>query len=278
MVNFIYLAHSQDRYRRQTVFSVLSLLEYLQKSDLDHRVIVYTDKPAFFSPLRVETVLLEANQITEWTEKIDYIHRAKICLALDTASRFSGRLLTLDSDNCFISDPTEFLSTWSEDTVIMDKLEYLLGKPADLVGKKYKRFFKKNTFLGDENCQYEVTMQQECWNSGVLGLPESARSFLPHSLAVCDNLHTRFRKHISEQLATSIVMRKHFKIVSFRKYTYHWFGYGQAINHIINDVLATYPKGNLDDWIEAVSGVKQAVLQAPLNRDKMPWYKRWLSK
>lgn len=278
MFNFIYLAYGQDRFRRQTVFSVLSLLAYLTKSSLPHRVVIYTDQPEFFSPLGVETVLLEAGKIKEWTEKTEYIHRAKICLAMDASSRFSGKLLTLDSDNCFFADPTAFLSEWPEDTVIMDRMEYILAKPADLVGKKYKRFFKKNTFFGNEDCQYEVTMQQECWNSGVLGLPESAQKFLPHSLAVCDDLHTRFRKHISEQLATSIVMRKHFKIVSFREYTYHWFGYGQAINHIINDVLSAYPEGNLNDWITAVSSVKQAVLDAPLNRDKMPWYKRWLAK
>jgi len=177
MVNFIYLAHSQDRYRRQTVFSVLTLLGYLKKSDLVHRVVVYTDQPAFFETLGIETVLIDVKQITEWTEKTDYIHRAKICLAIDAGQRFSGRLLTLDSDNCFVSDPTWFLSEWPEDTVIMDKLEYLLGSPADLVGKKYKRFFKKNTRLGDEKCQYEVTMQQECWNSGVLGLPSQRFPF-----------------------------------------------------------------------------------------------------
>lgn len=277
MINFIYLAHSKERFLRQTVFSALSLMETLKDDRLKYRIIVYTDNPHYFKPLDIEVMKIDAQRVKEWTEKIDYIHRAKICLMIDAAQHFDGRLMTLDSDNCFFEDPTDCLLAWKEDTVIMDKFEYFLKKPADRIGKKYKRFFKTNHFLGGDACNYEVTMEQECWNSGILGLPESARQYLPHSLAVCDDLHTRFRKHISEQLATSIVMSRYFKIVPFKQFTFHWFGYGQAINRVIEREFGDYPKGNLELWLSKVSEMRQEVLSAPLNPDKQPWYKRWFA-
>lgn len=237
--------------------------------------MVYTDNPDYFKPLGVKTMSIDEERIKEWTEKIDYVHRAKICLMIDAAENFDGRLITLDSDNCFFADPSEFLSNWDTETVIMEKFEYLLKKPGDRVGKKYKRFFKTNHFLGGKSCNYEVTMEQECWNSGVLGLPDEARQYLQDSLAVCDDLHTRFRKHISEQLATSIVMSRYFKIVPFKQFTFHWFGHGQAINRTINRALGKYPEGDLEEWLSIVNGIRQEVLNAPLNPDKQPWYKRW---
>jgi hypothetical protein len=276
MVNFIYLAHSQERFLRQTLFSALSLMEYLSQGNLECRIIVYTDNPDFFKPLGLETMPIDAARIRSWTEKIDYIHRAKICLMIDAAKHFEGKLMTLDSDNCFYSEPTDFLNSWADDTVVMEKFEYHLKKPADRVGRKYKRFFQSCHSLGDPFCNYEVTMNQECWNSGVLGVPETARQYLPHALAVCDDLHTIFNKHISEQLATSIVMSKRFKIVAFKQFTFHWFGHGQAINRIIERALGNYPEGNLAEWSNTVSDIRDEVLNAPLNCDKQGWYKRWL--
>ncbi len=277
MVNFIYLAHSQERFRKQAVFSILSLLEYMNPEKLDYRIVVYTDEPDYFGSVPVETVVISRQQIDEWTRPIDYIHRAKLCLLIDAAERFKGAIVTLDSDNCFRKNPTRYLNEWKGDTVFMEKLEYALQKPADLVGKKYKRFFTKKRVFTGVSQTYEVSMTQECWNSGVLGIQDPQRPYLKDALAVCDDLHTSFRKHISEQLASSIVLSKHFKIVPFRDYTYHWFGHGQAINKIIDHVLADYPNQDLAELIKNVRAVKQEVIDAPLNRDKQPWYKRWFN-
>lgn len=274
MVTFVYLAHSQERFRKQAAFSILSLLGQLQGSDLEFRIAVYTDDASFFEKLPVETVHVTAEEISEWSKPIDYIHRAKLCLIQAAADRFEGAVITLDSDNCFRKDPTEFLKQWNSDTVIMEKLEYILDKPADLVGKKYKRFLKRKKVFKGVSRDYTVTMSQECWNSGVFGIQDPQRPYLKDSLSVCEDLHTSFRKHISEQLASSIVMSAHFKIVDFKEYTYHWFGHGHAINLIVNRVLENYYTDSLETLIEKVVFVKDEVLGAPLNRDKQPWYKR----
>jgi predicted alpha-1,6-mannanase (GH76 family) len=108
----------------------------------------------------------------------------------------------------------------------------------------------------------------------VLGIQGAQRNFLNDALDVCDMLHRRFPKHISEQLATSIVMTKHFQVVDFRSYTYHWFGHGQAINNIIDEILFDYQQHDLETLMERVRSVRQRVVNAPLNRDKQPWYKR----
>lgn len=271
MVTFVYLAHSQERFRRQTAFSILSLLEYLVGSDFEYRIAVYTDEPAFFQKLEVDTVEVSAARLLDWKGEIDFVHRSKICVMLDAAERYEGKIMFLDSDNCLFQNPTDFLQNWDENTVIMEKLEYELQSPADLVGKKYKRFFKKtDSFAG-----YKVDMTQQCWNSGIIGLPETAQKQLPEVLKVCDEMHKQFNKHLSEQMAFSIVMSKHFQVVPFKDYTYHWFGHGHAINRIVNRVLENYQSDSLEALIQKVAGVKKEVRNAPLNRDKQPWYKRW---
>jgi hypothetical protein len=273
MVTFVYLAHSQERFRKQTAFSILSLLEYLVGSDFKCRIAVYTDEPDFFKRLEVETVPVNEELLKDWKGQIDFVHRSKICVMLDAAERFSGKLMFVDSDNCLFCNPVDFLKNWSDDTVIMEKLEYVLNSPADRVGEKYKRFFKNtNKFAG-----YDVGMNQNCWNSGIIGLPEMAQKKLPDVLKVCDEMHEKFNKHLSEQMAFSIVMSKHFKVKSFKDYTYHWFGHGQAINVIVERVLEDYERQNLNDLIVKVTAVKEEVRNAPLNRNKLPWYKRWFS-
>jgi hypothetical protein len=272
MINFIYLAHSAIRFRSQAVFSILSLLEYVGSSDLEFRVVVYTDKPEYFERLCVETILVDDDKLSAWKGPQQFVHRTKICVMMDAAKKFEGRLMFLDSDNCLFNDPTPMLIDWNPGTVIMDKLEYVLQDPADLVGRKYKRFFRKqNEFAG-----YLVAMSQPCWNSGIIGLPEEAKKRLPDILRVCDEMHGAFQKHLSEQMAFSIVLAKHFKIFPFNQYTYHWFGHGKAVNEILAKALINYPTDGLNELVSAVSEVKVEVLKAPLNKDKLPWYKRWL--
>lgn len=275
MVNFIYLAHSQERFLRQTVFSILSYQRFLLNSDLPHRIVVFTDEPTFFEPLGVSTQLITEKQKTDWRGSIDFVHRMKIMVMIEAAEKFEGRLFFLDSDNYALQDPTKFLKTWEDDTVIMEKMEYVLDKPGDLVGKKYKRFFKKTSNFADGD--YVVTMNQNCWNSGIIGIPESGRKLLPEILSVCDDMHTKFNKHLSEQMAFSIVLSKHYEVVPFKPFTHHWFGYGKAINRIIDKAIGDYPRSDEDQWISEVSNVQEEVLNAPLNPDKQPWYKRWFS-
>jgi len=271
MVTFVYLAHSQERFRKQTAFSILSLLEYFSGSDFEYRIAVYTDEPEFFNKLEVETNQVSAEMLAGWKSKIDFVHRSKICVMIAAAERYEGKVMFLDSDNCLFQNPIDFLGSWDDETVVMEKLEYQLAQPADLVGKKYKRFFKKvDSFSG-----YKVGLNQECWNSGIIGLPETAQTKLQDVLSVCDEMHRQFNKHLSEQMAFSIVLSKHFKVIPFREYTYHWFGHGHAINKIVDRVLSDYETDNLDELIQKVAAVKDEVRNAPLNRDKQPWYKRW---
>ena len=118
-------------------------------------------------------------------------------------------------------------------------------------------------------------MQQACWNAGVVGLSEKATAYLPDVLALCDTIHSLFPKHLSEQMAFNIVMSRHFRLKGFSDVSYHWFGHGQAINHIIDRVLSNLHQDSLEELIIKVRAVKQEVLHAPLNPDKLPWYRKW---
>ncbi len=216
MFNFLYLAHSQERFRRQALFSVLSLLHYLKDSSLEHRIVVYTDDEAFFRPLDIVTQPLSVERITEWKGEIDFVHRMKIELMLHAQRKFEGRMMFLDSDNYIFADPIPFLRAWPEGTAIMDKLEYRLDRPADRVGRKYKRFFSKAHKFGASGARYSVNMQQPCWNSGIIGIPPSDPGILTDVLSVCDDVHSQFRKHLSEQMAFCIVLNRNFNIIPFR--------------------------------------------------------------
>ena len=141
MINFLYLAHSTERFRKQTVFSILSLLEYLNEGKIEYRIIVYTDEPAYFNCLEVETQLIDSAQIDEWKGPDKFVHRCKICMIIDAAEKFEGKLVYLDSDNCVFRSPVQMLKDWKEDLAIMQDLEYVLENPADLMGKKVQAVF-----------------------------------------------------------------------------------------------------------------------------------------
>jgi hypothetical protein len=274
MINFIYLAHGQERYRRQALFSMLSLMGHLRNGALPHRVVVYTDDPAFYSPVGVLTRKVDAEILAAWTGEIKFVHRAKICVMQRAGLEFEGRLFFLDSDNYVYSDPVPFLSDWKEDTVIMEKLEYMLDRPADLLGRKYRRFFRRQGMKIGAGPYGNIRPDQPCWNSGIIGLPEGAIGQLAHILVLCDEMHRLFPKHLSEQMSFSIVLGAEFSIRAFNGQTYHWFGHGRAVNSIMDDVLREYPHMELGQLLEMVEQVRPQVLNAPLNPDKLPWYSR----
>lgn len=95
-------------------------------------------------------------------------------------------------------------------------------------------------------------------------------------LALCDYIYGHYQKHIAEQVSFNIILGIHTEIQAGEGCIYHWFGHGQAINRIIEDLFEQMDEKTLSEQIAAVASVKEAVLHAPLNPDKRKkkWYKK----
>lgn len=275
MINFIYLAHTQSRYRLQAWYSILTLLEFLPQADFEWQIVVYSDSAEEFQRLGVKVELINQQTLQDWRGPMDFVHRGKVKVMQDAAKKFDGHLFFVDSDNCVIKSPNQFLQNLDQGIVIMDKLEYLLGNPADRVGEKYWKFLQKQPQLKTSTGSFNIDGKTAIYNSGIIGIPEQYCPLLPDILALCDDLHQRFPKHLSEQYAFGITLGRHATILPFEEYSYHWFGHGQAINEIIAELHRQCSGMERDQQIKIIAENKQRVLDAPLNPDKKPkWYKK----
>ena len=73
-------------YHREAKFSILSAL-YRSNMAPDFTIVVYTDQPAHYTDLPVETYVLTAEQLDGWYGEQRYFHRAKLLVMQLAAER-----------------------------------------------------------------------------------------------------------------------------------------------------------------------------------------------
>lgn len=101
----MYLAYGHEDIFHQTLYSILSLLHVCGVGLDGYRVVVYTDQPARFATLPVQTVELSPELLQIWLGASDYVHRRKTCAIADAGKRFRGKIAFIDSDTWFITSP-----------------------------------------------------------------------------------------------------------------------------------------------------------------------------
>ncbi|KTC56328.1 hypothetical protein AO262_03995 [Pseudomonas fluorescens ABAC62] len=211
----LYLIYgSQDVYRREAKFSILTALSRLQ-SDESLCIRVMTDRPQDYLGWPVETVTLDESTLAQWQGENGYIHRRKAC-AIAHGLTLADKTLFVDTDTLFLKSPLRLFELIEPGQYVMDGFEYdwsYVCTRWDYL--KLGEHLKKHGISADNGFKL--------YNSGLCGVSASDAPLLEASIRLIDEwTRDAFDIHTIEQIAISFAMRDQ-KVCEARKFVHHYF-------------------------------------------------------
>lgn len=205
---YLYQAYGRQDIIDQVKLSIVSLCQFLSADDL---VAIYTDQSEqlgqfFDGESRVIIVPIDLEIIKAWRGAIDFVHRVKLEAILDCMKRFSQKMIYMDGDTVFTSDPRELASSISDKHFLMHINEGKLNEERDPLAKKIHRFVKGKKFQIPSG-EFQIDGNTEMWNAGVIGIGEHSREVIEKALEMTDVLYAGYPKHTMEQLAVSFCLQ-----------------------------------------------------------------------
>jgi len=273
----VYQAYGSDDILHQTGFSILSLLKQVALND-DLDVWIYTDKKIFFEKLfgsqpNLKLIEITADQINKWRGPVPFVHRVKIEILKDAASRFKGSLFYCDGDTYFQREPISLFNKVNERTSLMHLNEGALDETKDPLSKKILKFTKKHHFQ-ISNELVGIGPSTQMWNAGFLGIAEKNKILLPLILELTDQTYALYQKHVMEQLAFSFYLQTRSSILPAQDVVYHYWNQKAEYQAAINAFLSSYPdfQSALQNWTQFQKP------ETPANRKKEPLLKKILGR
>jgi len=215
----VYLSHSLRSIYLETIYSIYSF--YLH-NDLSIKIVVYTDNVAFFKSYldhfpNISYEQLTPEMISEMKGKLEFIHRAKVCVLRDVLTKREGSFFFVDSDTYFLQSLSDDFSNVENGCLYMHVYEKNLDRSS-----VYEPLMQKTIQLGKE----EILLDQsiEIWNSGIVGMTDQGLPLVEKVLALTDVMLSVYQKHIIEQLAFSYIFQKHSPIQNVdAKVVHYWY-------------------------------------------------------
>lgn len=254
--NIVYFAYGREDIFQQTIFSILSLLHIMEIEKgfrgSDFRIVVYTDKPARFASLPLETVSLDSEMLDRWLAGEDYIHRRKTCVILDALDRFGGKVVFIDSDTWFSAHPDRLFARIGPRQAVFHICEGFVahtGTPADIALSAQLRSERLTIRSGEP---VNFSSQTLMWNTGVVGLDISNRDLMLDALDLSDKIWKTAdpkgaygqKIHHAEQFATGYAFRN-IKLSEAVDCVYHYWPL--AAKHEFNKALPDLIAHGLSD-------------------------------
>lgn len=238
----VYQAYGQPLILKQTLMSLVSLLYQLRQahtSDLEQiKFVIYTDDKNYFqdffgnhSAIFYEPMTTEI--LRQWRGKIDFVHRVKIEVLRDARTKYSGDLFYMDGDTYFIAPPLDLWTQIKPDTSLMHEREGRVSENYNPVAKKIHKFLQT---------EKSIPAATDMWNAGVLGIAQENLHWLDEVLALTDDLHAKFQKHVIEQLAFSYVLQNRGNIAAADLVIAHYWRNKDAFNTYIENFLTKHTK------------------------------------
>lgn len=260
-MTLVYQAYGIADVMRQTVFSIVTLFNQLKESNA-LRVVVYTDKPEFFHDFfkgepRIHFEGVSMEQIKKWRGAIDFVHRVKIEVLKDASKKFSGPLFYADGDTYFLESPVALFAQVNDQTSLMHIPESALNTGKDPISKKMNRFVKKNVFKVDSK-EVKIEPSTVMWNAGVIGVSDSNKRLFDQIIQLTDEMHSRYPKHVNEQLAVSFVLQKNTQVLAANQVIYHYWNQKDEYQRAIDAFLEKHKTVS-----SAIEGVELFSYPAP---------------
>lgn len=229
---------------RRGLFAVFSFFAHI-KGALDQvRVLIFTDNPDFFrlylADLPVGYYFLDAATIKHWRGEIDFLHRIKIAVIEKAFLSENSDLLYIDSDTCFVKDPSPMMHQLDDDHVFMHTYEYRYKEmasfplPAGAPAHRFYDFVDGRFFTLTDGTRFQISPDQVSWNAGVIALKYKHNRCLPDVYHLTDQLFPASEHHGCEQFAFGIILEKIAKVDSAEEYVFH---YWQAVQKNVADTF-----------------------------------------
>ena len=161
-----------------------------------------------------------------------------------------GAVLYMDTDTYFIRSPQATVRQLSERESLMHTHEWLLTAPED------KAFAADITdppiigtqFVTDTLRRLDTLEDLAMWNAGVVGLHESNLSLVTEVIVVCEELLRYYTSHTVEQLAWSLVLQAHSKVLPADRVVCHYWNRDRlTIEYAIVHFLRRHGRLPLED-------------------------------
>ncbi len=270
MADFLlYQAYGDPAILNEALFSIFSYL----KQGGGATVLVYTDNPGHFQAVlgeanAVQYIQIEAAQWQEWRGEIDFVHRVKIKVLQHAAAHYAGNLLYVDTDTVFLRPPTEIFAALSNGERFMHVGEGRLrdGNP---LNRKINRALQQDagrTALAGGPIAPDTRM----YNAGTLGLRSTDAPLLAEVLALTEQLHRLYPKHVMEQLAFSVVLARAGVVREAAPWVCHYWNL-KEIRPVLGALFAAEGPQTLAAWqtragaldVPALAGEKARFRQRP---------------
>lgn len=250
---FVIQCYGKERILREAKFCVLSLLEYI-KGNSNYSLVLYTDNPAFFEDIK-DHVLFEPmlpETVQQWKGEHNFVHRVKVMMLLDFASKYDGKFIYLDSDTWFKQSPEQLFQRIDGDNALLHLPEAQLSSNANPVIKKMHRFVKANSFTLSDGEKVQISAEYYMWNAGVIGLTTLAKPIIEKVLQLTDAMLQAYQKHVMEQLAFSYLLQREFTTHRCDNVIEHYWQFCSTAEQPMIDLFNDLQNASIEAKIEAI--------------------------
>lgn len=265
-MNIIYLAHTQERIWRDTVFSMLTLIDYLGVPGKNYQMWVFTDNPGYFNIPGIKTVLIDRAALKNWFGDNNFIHRAKIKVLQKVMDQTRQAVIMIDGDTLMIKDPSALFKK-------IDKRHSLMHKSEGAVKNHYSKLGRSLFNLANSGGIKELTPETIMYNSGVVGIDPFNFHLGEEVLKLSDRLFAANPLPIMEQLAQSIILKNNSPLIESDEFIFHWWGRGLNVEPILISYFEQTQGMDLDRKLKRLPKFKEEILACGFNQKPGFWHK-----
>jgi hypothetical protein len=205
-----------------TAFSALTFVHFASTFADDWRLVIYTDAPRVFRRYSLPCELVPVEVVRAREDQSGYAHRRKLLVIEHCAESFDGDLFFIDGDTYFMESPAKLFGAVASGRSVLHTREWVLS---DETQPDLNRLMREHEFVSPRLRSAQRRPDLTMWNSGVIGLSEETKRFIPEVIDICDELYSAHRYHAMEQFAWSLVLEEATGIEPADDVVYHyWFG------------------------------------------------------
>jgi hypothetical protein len=243
-------AYGLEEIRVQGLYLAHSALA--RAGDVDLRVHLYVDEPAFFRGVadRVELHAMTPERIAEWQGPLRFVHRLKAKMIEDlVAAHPADPILYLDADTFFVRDVAEVFSRIGPGRAVMHVKEYPVATTETGQLRRFRKHMRPLSFEGRP-----IDLDGWMWNAGAVGMDPAQFGVVPRWLRFIDELYPRYRKGLVEQYSISLLLQREAELAPCDDAVFHyWFQKDEYVARIREHLgaLARLPPAMQAEFLRA---------------------------
>lgn len=264
----LYQAYGEKENLHVMLYSLMTFL-YVSSEETKNNthIVIYTDGyehlSSFLSDLpNVIYEITSPSKFKEWKGDINFVHRIKIKMIEHFFSKYTGKVLYVDTDTVFMKDPSPIFKNISDFDVYMHVCEGSIGSRVNRVMKKTERFVKKHNFQLSVGEVMHIPLTTNIWNAGVLGLTNAQQVILKDVIELTEGIYKLWDMNGAEQLSFSYFLQNKFKINPAEGIIHHYW-YFKEFYKIADDFFIHHQGKSLLSILHLTPNIDPIRLQKP---------------